>query len=373
MDRFTDVTTTGWGTRIKNSFSFILLGLILFVVSFAVLFLNEGRSDISIIASKAVELDPQLPADSTLQGALIVTRGAITSQESFGDEFLKAGIFVALYRVVEIFSWSQNTSSQSTKNWGGSETVETTYNYVKEWNSSPANSDNFKHPEDHKNPVKKIQDFSKRVDTAMLGMYEVDIKNIILPHLPKIVLNGDNTTLAQGAQLILNEFIYLPSSSENTYENPGVGDVRIRYLALNSGTTVTVFGKLDGKVIVPYQQKKNKLYQMFLEPRAQAIESMHSEYSSLTWLLRLIGFVMMWVGLLLIFNLLPTLLDVVPFFGSITSSVIGVITFIIALVLSIVTIFISIVLHNVYALLIAVALTGFGIYAIIKRRRTING
>ena len=41
---FQEVSTQGWGGRIVSSFGGALLGVVLFIVSFPVLFWNEGRA-----------------------------------------------------------------------------------------------------------------------------------------------------------------------------------------------------------------------------------------------------------------------------------------------------------------------------------------
>ena len=43
-DELVSVTSQGWGERLKNSLAGIVIGLILGVVAFPVLFLNEGRA-----------------------------------------------------------------------------------------------------------------------------------------------------------------------------------------------------------------------------------------------------------------------------------------------------------------------------------------
>ena len=43
-DRFTEVTRTGWGKRIGQSLSGALIGGLMFLGSFALLWWNEGRA-----------------------------------------------------------------------------------------------------------------------------------------------------------------------------------------------------------------------------------------------------------------------------------------------------------------------------------------
>ena len=41
-DEFVEVTSEGWGSRIMESIKGILVGIVLFVAAFPLLFLNEG-------------------------------------------------------------------------------------------------------------------------------------------------------------------------------------------------------------------------------------------------------------------------------------------------------------------------------------------
>ena len=49
-DSFTTVTRTGWGSNIMNSFVGVLFGILLFIGSFAVLWFNEGRTNMADVA-----------------------------------------------------------------------------------------------------------------------------------------------------------------------------------------------------------------------------------------------------------------------------------------------------------------------------------
>jgi hypothetical protein len=74
------------------------------------------------------------------------------------------------------------------------------------------------------------------------------------------------------------------------------------------------------------------------------------------WILRLVGFLLMWVGLSLCFGPITTFLDVLPFLGSASRFVIGLVTFAVALLLSAITIVISMLVHNLLALIVVFGL-----------------
>ena len=94
---------------------------------------------------------------------------------------------------------------------------------------------------------------------------------------------------------------------------------------------------------------------------------MESQYKLLLWVFRVIGFILMWTGLSLLFSPLIQLLDIVPFFGDIGKSVIQGITFVVALILSAITIAISIVVHNAIALGITISILIIGGIILMKK------
>lgn len=61
-DTYTEVTHTGWLQRILGSFMGAVVGVLLFLCSFGLLYWNEGRLDISTVAKTAVEVPANQPA-----------------------------------------------------------------------------------------------------------------------------------------------------------------------------------------------------------------------------------------------------------------------------------------------------------------------
>lgn len=74
------------------------------------------------------------------------------------------------------------------------------------------------------------------------------------------------------------------------------------------------------------------------------------------WIMRVVGFLIMWFGLMLFFEPVSTLFDILPIFGSLSRGIIAVASFVVALALSVVTIIISLVVHNIVALIIVVGI-----------------
>ncbi len=387
-DQFTETTTTGWGSRISNSIKGIFIGLLMFFISFGVLYWNEGRVDLSKVAKKAIEISATEKAPEGSNKQLISVSGVFSSDEKIGDSYLKKNNYISIQRKVEMYSWTEETSTKTKINTGGSETKETTYTYKKEWTSFPKDSSNFKKSEGHFNPEKTINSHFVSVRNAKLGIYNIDMNSVALPSHESIMLNEDNIILPQimtekveeinpdmvkeitidgeiqeevknslkkGLVLANEKYLFEGKGSIST---PQIGDIRVSYAVIHSPiNNATVFGQLDliNKKIDPfYGPKDTKLYRVFKGTRESAISTMKTEHTILTWVLRLVGFALMWGGLMALFTPISVILDVLPMFGSISRAISGFITFIIAFVLSIITILISIIIHNIIALILVV-------------------
>ncbi len=359
-DSFSETTTTGYGSRIIDSIKGVVAGLIFFVVSFGLLYSNEGRVDLSNIAKTATEISSAVVGtDSSLDGKLISTTGVVNSDQIIGDNlFLNPDKFIAVEREVEMYSWIEKSESRSKTSTGGSETTETTYTYSKGWEENPESTSDFKYPEEHENPQKSLDNYTNKVTIATIGAYNFDPQSVTLPSFSQLTLNSQNTALSGGATLADDSYLFIKESESGTFDSPQVGDLRISYHVLRPGFDGTIFGKLSESKIDPYSdQDGNNLYRVFIGTRDQGIATLHTEYTTLLWILRLLGFLLMWLGLSILFRPISVLADILPIFGTISRSLIGGITFLVAFVLSIVTIFISMLLHSLIALIIALVVT----------------
>lgn len=333
--------------------------LFFFIVSFGLLFWNEGRVDLSGVAEKAIHINPEEEVSQELEGKFVSMTGVVKSDEMIGDTYLSKGNYLSVQREVEMYAWVEEKSTQTQKNMGGSETTETTYTYKKEWTTSPENSSKFKYPVDHQNPGIAIEGNTTRVKNAKIGMYNLVVDRIRFPQHNLIPLNSQNVILQNGLKLVSSNYLY---AGKGTLENPEIGDIRIKYLTLdNPLQTGTVFGQMDrvNKKIVPYFESKDVgLYRMFIGTRDSAISELSYEYQFTTWMLRLAGFLLMWFGLMLLFKPISVFLDVLPILGDIGGIGIGLATFVVSLVLSIVTIVVSMIFHSVIAVILVV-ISGF--------------
>ncbi|MEK7183821.1 MAG: TMEM43 family protein [Patescibacteria group bacterium] len=341
-----------------KSISGVLFGIMLFLVSFGVLYWNEGRADLSDVAKKAVIIQADSVTSNTeLDGQLVSASGTVTAEPLIGDDlYLKPGSYFAVERHVDVYAWVEQSETVTRNPSDGPETTETVYSYVMEWVDEPADAKEFHEPEGHTNPAGTLDESNTTVSSAMVEQYGFTPEVIDLPVLSPVTLKADKVSLTQNATLVSEAYIYVRNSTTGTYQAPQLGDERVSYAVLPVPFEGTVFGKLDGSTIDPFVTKKgDTFYRVFNETHDESVARLHAEYTTALWAFRVFGFLMMWFGLALLFTPIRSVLDFVPILGGIGKAVIAFITFVVALILSAVTVVVSAVLHNLIAVIIVVA------------------
>ena len=149
---YQQVTTTGYGTRVGNSFKAIGSGFLLFVAGTALLWWNEGRAVktenmLDEAGSAYVEMENPNKKDASLEGELICGTALATTEDSLTDvQFGVGAKAISLTRTVEYYQWVEHAQEKKEDKLGGKEVTTTTYTYTKEWVSSPIESARFKDP-----------------------------------------------------------------------------------------------------------------------------------------------------------------------------------------------------------------------------------
>ena len=401
-DKFTEITRVGLGGRLKESFMGVILGALMFFGSFVLLWVNEGRVNLAKVAQTAIEINAT-QVDSSAEGKLISVSSKIATPETLGDpEYLKPGDYVKLVRIVEMFAWKEQVSERTEKKVGGSEIRTKTYKYKKGWTGHPADSKSFKHSEGHENPPVTVHKKTFVVQSAKVGAYSIDPKVITFPIAKSLALSDENVILEKNESLSKGKRDYI-FKGKGSLQEPEVGDVRISFRSVKSGIEVTAFGKLKGEAIAPFFYGKagsleslesdddsngsvgrltvndkeislpsffgKKLHRVLRGDRDEAIATLAAEHKFISWMLRIVGFFMMWIGMMLLSGPLTTLLSVLPFLGSLGSFLVSIITLPIAIVLSSITIILSMIFHSIVALLIIFGLLLLGLFALVMNKR----
>src|SRR3982750_1338729 len=157
-DSFSVVSSESWFSRIVQSIKSVLFGLLVFVVSFPLLYWNEGRAvrtEKSLTEGQgAVVSVPSSAVDPSKEGKLVHTSGAVKTAAPIADDELPVNATaVKLMRTVEMYQWTEHESRETKKKLGGGSETVTTYQYKKEWAKGHVDSASFKKPEGHENPA----------------------------------------------------------------------------------------------------------------------------------------------------------------------------------------------------------------------------
>ncbi|MBR0181222.1 MAG: TMEM43 family protein [Prevotella sp.] len=178
---YTETTTTGYGTRVGNSFKAIGSGFLLFVLGTALLWWNEGRAVktekmLDEAGSAYVEMENPNKKDASLEGELICGTALATTEDSLTDAQFGIGAkAIALRRTVEYYQWVEHSQTKKEDKLGGKEVTTTTYTYSKRWVSSPVQSSQFHDPAyQNKNTVlTTVEEAEQYAENVTFGAYKL--------------------------------------------------------------------------------------------------------------------------------------------------------------------------------------------------------
>jgi hypothetical protein len=271
-----------------------------------------------------------------------VTTGAGLSDPDFGI----AAQGVRLTRHVEMYQWKEEAKSETTKKLGGGEETVTTYTYSKGWDDSAIDSSGFRKPDGHQNPPMEIQGRTDQMPDGRLGAFDLDRPVIDLiggdkgfPLKPEQMQAVDDAYRGTKRVSVVDGKIYLGFNPTS----PALGDYRIAYELAPLGT-VSVIGKQAGSRFAPYRTRAGDALLMVDNgdvPADRMFAEAVTANTIVTWLLRVVGLILLAVGFGLLLSPLGVVLDVIPFLGSVARAGTGIVAFFLAVLVGSVTIAIA--------------------------------
>jgi len=346
-DSYTEYGARSWGSRLIESIKGILIGFVMFIVAFPVLFWNEGRavqtakslgegaSEVVSVASDNVE--------TTNEGKLVYVTGDATTTDSVSDP--KFGVTVSalrLERVAEMYQWKESKTSNSQKHLGGGETTVTNYTYEKVWSPKLIRSGGFKQASGHENPqTMPVTNQTWMAKSVTLGGFT--LPDVLIDKMDKTEsYAADEQAVSNAAPDVQNRF-KLHQGGYYLGENPGspaIGDTRIAFKVVRPAT-VSIMARQIQNTFEAYQAKAGGSVLLLtygtVGPDAM-FKTAEKANKTLTWVLRAAGFLLMFIGLFLIFNPFAVVADVVPIFGSLLRAGVAGFVGLVASALSLVTI-----------------------------------
>lgn len=380
------VERTGLGQRLRNSLVAMVLGVVLFFGSFVVLFLNEGRENLAGVARGARLYEATATYDET---DLLYVIGSLSSTAPLSDNYLQAGHYIRLIREVEMYAYVEIEHTRTREHVGGSQTTEYTYTYEKQWVNDPRPTVTYKGVASER-PTDIPAGYDawitsmpqSRLDTASnlaINGIPMSSENLVLSNPKSLVLSESVVDLAAltDNETVHPEAIFRRNTETGTLDNPQVGDVRIAYRAvMNTDEGLLLAAFSEGMFLRYMTPNDNRLYRFFTGTTtlSDAIDRLQDEYTAMLWILRIVGFVMMFSGLLLMANPARTLLSVLPIFAKVGMFVYGFFALMSSLTLSVLVIVLAMLFHNA---LLAVGVVLLIVLALIfylrsKKQKAIN-
>ena len=355
----------GFFGKVGSSFASIPLGIVIVIFGCMMLWNNEKKNVINIkdvkeMRENIVQLD-STTVDSANEGKLVALSGKL----DYGDQYLVDNTFgisvktPVLEREVEVYEWIEESETKD---------EETTYTYKKEWSDKLVDSSNFKKTADHENPT-YLKYESEKYLAEYLKVGKFDLSENFKS---KLSASKNLLELEPGVALLEGYTVngkYITNSKD--VENPEVGDIRISYV-YGEYDTVSVLGKQTGSKIGSYTTKKNSSISRLESGEKTAdelINNIESGNKFSKWLMRILGAILVCLGMSMVLSPLTTLIGYIPFLGKIVNGAIGVVSTTVGLAISLITVTIA---WLVYRPIIGIALIVVSVGLIILAKKYVS-
>lgn len=429
---YTEVTTQSWGSRLSNSLKGLVFGLILIVLSALLLFWNEGRAvktaqALDEGAEKVIPVESNATVDSAMENQLVHMSGQAVSTETLTDtQFGLSMPAIALSRTVEYYQWVEQTESHEEKQMGGSTRTVTTYTYTRKWCDKPENSANFKEP-GHDNFVAcQVEDDTLYANQVKFGAFRlspsqvrsvkkdraVDLSQYALRPTPgcRHFVNGNVLIVSRGDFHPTQAPNYAPTQQggyqgegngqqpyapegqpqyqqqqyqQQQYQQqqyqlavptPNIGDVRITWTYAAPQETLSLIAVQKGDSFRSYRAKSGyyvNLLNMGVCTPEDMFARAHFENKVYLWLLRAVGWLMMYIGLRCLLSVISVLADVLPFLGNLVEAGLSLVSLLLSFIFSLLIIAVAWLWYRPMLSLVLVGAAA-ACYCLLRLRRKKN-
>lgn len=357
----TVTTKTSYGQRLGSSFKGIGSGFLFLILGTVLLWWNEGRAvKTTRMLNRAEKVAVEMPdinsVNPEFEGQLVHATGMTATNDILIDNLF--GIkenAVKLNRKVEYYQVREtSTSTTKDKVGGGQETV-TTYDYKEGWSSTRINSSDFKdasyrgvnfvlcNAESENWTAENVTLGAYRLPKELIGSIsgekpvEPNFSEDLLRRLNKAAVDAKKDTTKSVLQAVVGDLKYVHVNDNVLYigqssANPQIGDVRITFTKVLPGE-VSILAKVNGDTFTKHTDKNGKSLET-LSMGSKAMDEMfaseHSSNKFLTWVLRFLGFFLIYSGLKGIFQILVTVLKVIPFLANLVNLAMNVVLWVCA-------------------------------------------
>lgn len=343
-DDVTETTTQGYGSKMANASCGAVFGLLLFFGSFGLLVWNEARTvsrdkDLDDGRADIIDLDlNDLNATSlsTLNNKLIHATGPLSTPDvlfdpDFGfttrsdNSTSNTKDVLKLSRSVSMYQWVETSSTTTYKDGKGNSRTKKKYSLKKKWSSSLVASSTFRTGNSGTvNPTAfpfdaYIKEAAPIVlgDAVHLSDQVIGMINWYEPYDVNKNIIADSSLQSKVTDYGSNGFFY--SASTGVSHAPLVGDTRVAFAAVPADTvSIVARFEADGGSLDSYPTERGGSILLVKRGSFSANElftEADEQNTQLAWLLRFLGFLMMFLSICLILNPVAASVDVLPFIG----------------------------------------------------------
>lgn len=381
----TETTTESWGSRLGSSIKGVVIGFALFIAGFPVLFWNEGDS---VKTAKAIDegegacisVESNASVDQDMEGKLVHMSGKADTKDVLTDDtFGVSATAIRLERNVEMYQWIEESHTSEKKKMGGSVEKVTTYTYKKDWMPTAIDSSGFKE-QGHDNPgVMEFESQKMQAANVTFGAFRLNESQI--DHIGSAKQYAFPTGFVCKVERVKVQggTIYVPNAetrnnalnTRDVASQTRIGDMRVTFRVVYPHE-ISLIAKQHGDTFVAYTAKNGKKLSYLedgVKDAAEMFQTARTNNAIMTWLVRVGGFLMMFIGLSMVFKPLSVLADVLPILGDIVEMGMGLVAGLIAFICSLVTIAIAWVFYRPVLGIILLAVAGFFGWMLFKKCR----
>lgn len=385
----TKTVRTSYGQRLKNSGSAMVTGLIMFVVGTVLLFWNEGRTVKTTRMIKeadkvCVELPEPGTVDPSFEGKMVHLVGFASTPEVFSDPTfgISAENILRMERKVEYYQMVERSETSTKENLDGSKTETTTYYYDEKWVDEPVDSKNFEDVDRREANWTLItcEDQEYVAKEAKVGAYSIPDRMISsLSNESIMTINPAPEALAAVDEYAKKNYYTQRDLVQVTNNNtiyvglnpgtPAIGDVRITFYSVPQ-ENVSIMATVTGNTFTKFVAKNGYSMEVIRDgehSKDEMVEEQKASNKALGWILRLIGFLLIYFGLRNIFNFVETLTKIIPIVKYVVSFGIGLACFLIALAWTIIVIAVGWIFYRPVLGIILLVAAGALIWYVVKK------
>lgn len=317
-DRFREYNRPTLWREFQRFWLISLIGFLMILGGCVTLIWNEGRAVKTAVSLTEGQRDITVPETLDVvfdenNGKLVLISGKLRIEDSLLDTDYGVAInCVKLRRVVQMYQWYETEDQNNNMNIETADHdshIEKTYSYAKDWFEYSIDSDHFHNPLGHHNPHHD----QWPVNSTIQVNPRVKIGNYLLGNDVKDkyedfkAFTSDVKPKLDGIKIYAGLYYH----SLNLWR-PEVGDYRLQFTyAGRDGEEFTVVGKQSGREIRPFRTTSGEDL-LILHPGIRTAQDVfrteHFNNKTATWMYRLGGWLIMFLGFSCVSNLVDLLI-----------------------------------------------------------------